>query len=102
MSKEAVNKFLQNVTEDSKLQEELTKALKGDNHKQAATNLAAKHGYKFTDDELWAELQERQSQFEQRQADGALNEEELEAVSGGFTPWLIAAFGGIVGAAAAK
>jgi predicted ribosomally synthesized peptide with nif11-like leader len=89
MSKESVNQFLQKVTEDSGLREEVAKVLNGENYNQAATKLAAKHGYKFTSDELWAEIKEIQSQFEQRQAEGKLSEEELEAVAGGISPTII-------------
>jgi predicted ribosomally synthesized peptide with nif11-like leader len=84
MSKESVNKFLQSLAENSGLQEELAKVFNDENYNQAATKLAAKHGYKFTSDELWAEIKEIQSQFEQGQAEGKLSEEELEAVAGGF------------------
>ena len=84
MSTQAVNQFLQKVTEDPQLQEELAKALKAGNDRQAATDLAVKHGYQFTPDELWAEIQNCQSQFQQKQDVGELNEEELEAVAGGF------------------
>ncbi len=89
MSTEAVNQFLQKVAEEPQLQEELALALEAENDQQAATDLAVKHGYQFTPDELWAEIQNRQSQFQQKQDVGELNEEELEAVAGGFcTPAL--------------
>lgn len=83
MSKEAVNQFLQKVTENSQLQQELTKVLEAGNDQQAVTDLAVKHGYQFTADEFKAEIDNRQSDFQQRQAAGELNEEELEAVAGG-------------------
>ncbi len=83
MSTQAANQFLQKVTEDPQLQEELAKALEAENDRQAATDLAAKHGYEFTPDELWAEIQNRQSEFQPGQDAGELNEEELEAVAGG-------------------
>ncbi len=89
MSKEAVNKFLQTLTENSELRNEVAKVINGENYNQAATELAAKHGYKFTSNELWAEIKEIQSQFEQRQAEGKLSEEELEAVAGGISPTVI-------------
>ncbi|ARV58824.1 bacteriocin [Nostocales cyanobacterium HT-58-2] len=101
MSTQAVNQFLQKVSEDPQLQEELAKALDAENDRQAATELATKHGYQFTPDELWAEIQNRQSQVQQ--SEGELNEEELEAVAGGFcTPAIIPAAigaGGALGAA---
>ncbi|BBD63706.1 hypothetical protein NIES4072_26380 [Nostoc commune NIES-4072] len=101
MTTEAVNQFLQKVTEEPQLQQEFAKALEAGNDLQAATNLAAKHGYQFTPDELQAEIQNRQSEFQQRQNAGELNEEELEAVAGGFcTPALIGTLiGPVVGGA---
>ncbi|MBR8834885.1 MAG: Nif11-like leader peptide family natural product precursor [Stigonema ocellatum SAG 48.90 = DSM 106950] len=84
MSTQAVNQFLQKVTEDPQLQEELAKAMEAENDRQAATDLAVKHGYQFTPDELWAEIQNRPSEFPQSPDSGELNEEELEAVAGGF------------------
>ena len=90
MSTKAVNQFLQKVTEEPQLQQEFAKALEAGNNLQAASNLAIKHGYQFTSDELQAEIHNRQSEFQQRQNAGELNEEELEAVAGGFcTPALI-------------
>ena len=83
MSTQAINEFLQKVTEDPQLQEELAKALEAENDRQAATDLAVKHGQQFTPDELWAEIQHRQSEFQQKQDVGELNDEELEAVAGG-------------------
>ena len=97
MSIEAVNKFLQKVTEDQQLQEELAKALESENDRQAATDLAAKHGYEFTPDELWAEIQNRQSEFQQKEQAGELNDEELEAVAGGACTPIIAAGIGAAG-----
>lgn len=89
MNREAVNQFLQKVTEEPQLQQEFAKALEAGNDLQAATDLAAKHGYQFTPDELQAEVQNRQSEFQQRQDAGELNEEELEAVAGGLCTPLI-------------
>lgn len=85
MTVQAVNQFLDKVAEDPKLQEELTKILEtqGSNDRVAATQLGVKQGYQFTPDELWQEVQRRQSEFTARQAAGQLNDEELEAVAGG-------------------
>jgi predicted ribosomally synthesized peptide with nif11-like leader len=106
MSLEAVNQFLQKVTEDEQLQEELAKALEAENDRKAATDLAAKHGYDFTPDELWTEIQNRQSEFQQKQVTEELSEEELEAVAGGFcaflTPAAVGATGAITAAAVGK
>ena len=50
------------------------------------TELANSKGYDFSSDELWAEIQKRQAEFERKQAAGELSDEELEAVAGGKTP----------------
>lgn len=98
MSLEVVNQFLQKVTEDEQLQGELAKALEAENDREAATNLAAKYGYDFTPDELWTEIQNRQSEFQQKQAAEELSEEELEAVAGGFcSPAIVTATIGAAG-----
>ncbi|BBD63707.1 hypothetical protein NIES4072_26370 [Nostoc commune NIES-4072] len=99
MSTQAVNQFLQKVTEEPQLQQEFAKALEAGNNLQAATNLAAKHGYQFTPDELQAEIQNRQSEFQQRQDAGQLNEEELEAVAGGLCTPVIGIVGATIGGA---
>jgi len=84
MSIEAVNQFLQKVTEDEKLQEELAQVLElEDNDRAAAVELGAKYGYEFTADEIGQEIQNRQSEFQIRKEAGELNDEELEAVAGG-------------------
>lgn len=99
MNTEAVNQFLQKITEEPQLQQEFAKALEVGNDLQAATDLAAKHGYQFTPDELRTEIQNRQRDFQQRQAAGEINEEELEAVAGGACSPLLgaAAAGGAAG-----
>lgn len=83
VSTQAVNQFLQKLTEEPQLQEEFALTLEAENPQQATTDLGAKHGYQFTADELCIEIQNRQSEFEQKQNAGELNEEELEAVAGG-------------------
>ena len=83
MTVEAVNQFLEKVSEDEKLQEELAKALEVENDREAATELAGKYGYEFNSDELWQEVQKRQTDLQQRQEAGELSDEELEAVAGG-------------------
>lgn len=94
MSAQAVNQFLQKVTEDSQLQQELTHALEGENNQQAVINLAAKYGYQFTPEEFGTEIQQQQSEFQRKQDAGELNEEELETVAGGFcTPLAFGAIG---------
>ena len=92
MTIEAVNQFLTKVSEDQQLQGELAQAMEAENDRQAATELAAKYGYDFTPDELWSEIQNRQSEFQSKQSENELSEEELEAVAGGAcTPAVIGA-----------
>ena len=91
MTIEAVNQFLQKVSEDNSLQEELSQALNSENDRQAATDLGAKHGYMFTSEELGTEIQNRQSEFQQNPSNAELSEAELETVAGGITPAVITA-----------
>ncbi len=94
MTIEAVNQFLTKVGEDQQLQAELAQAMEAENDCQAATELAAKHGYNFTPDELSLEIQNRQSEFQSMQNSNELSEEELEAVAGGAcTPIAVAGIG---------
>ena len=102
MSIEAVNQFLQKVSEDNSLQEELSQALNSENDRQAATDLGAKHGYMFTPDELWTEIQNRQSEFQQNPSNAELSEEELETVAGGITPTVTATIAATAATAAAS
>lgn len=96
MTVEAVNQFLQKVSEDDKLQQELANILESKaNDREAAAELGAKYDFQFTADELWQEVQNRQGEFQQRVDAGELNEEELEAVAGG-------AFTAIAGSIAAS
>jgi predicted ribosomally synthesized peptide with nif11-like leader len=83
MSIEAVQQFLQQVSEDTALQSRLSDAINSDNDRDAVTQLGNQQGYSFTSEELWAEVQRRQSEFQQRQEAGELSDEELEAVAGG-------------------
>ena len=85
-----VEAFLNQISEDEALQAELVKALEAENDREAVTELANSKGYDFSSDELWAEIQKRQAEFERKQAAGELSDEELEAVAGGATPATIA------------
>ena len=91
MSTKKVEEFLNNVGEDEALQAELSKALEAENDREAVTALAKSKGYDFSSEELWAEIQKRQAEFNQQEASGELSDEELEAVAGGGTPLSIAA-----------
>ncbi len=86
MSAEAVNQFLDLASKNEQLAQEIAKAMEAENDRQAVTDLAVSKGYQFTSDELWAEIQKRQADFQKRQDAGQLTEEELEAVAGGATP----------------
>jgi predicted ribosomally synthesized peptide with nif11-like leader len=83
MAMTAVQTFLEQVTQDQSLQEELATAMESDNDRQVVTDLARSKGYEFTSDELWQEIQNRQTELQQQQENGELSEEELEAVAGG-------------------
>lgn len=91
MSAIAVQDFLTQVSEDQTLQGELAQALEAENDRQAVTELAKSKGYEFTSEELWAEIQQRQADFEQRRQAGELSDEELEEVAGGGTPGVASA-----------
>ena len=78
-----VEEFLKKVEEDQALQAELAKALEAGNEREAVTALANSKGYDFSSDELWAGIQKRQAEFEQKEVAGELSDEELEAVAGG-------------------
>ncbi|MGB6295374.1 MAG: Nif11-like leader peptide family RiPP precursor [Rivularia sp. (in: cyanobacteria)] len=77
MSIEAVSEFLEKVSHHEKLQQELLEIMEfNENDQVRVTELAAKHGFDFTPNEL---LQ----QVEQLHSDEQLNDEELEYVAGG-------------------
>jgi predicted ribosomally synthesized peptide with nif11-like leader len=86
MALATVTEFLDQVSTDAALQAELSKALEAENDREAVTALAQSRGYQFSSEELWAEVQNRQTEFQQRQEAGELSDEELEAVAGGITP----------------
>ncbi|MGD1913914.1 MAG: Nif11-like leader peptide family natural product precursor [Rivularia sp. (in: cyanobacteria)] len=81
MSIDAVNQFLEKVAQDSKIQEELAQVMEAEDHRQAAVELGAKHGFEFTSEELMTEVEKRQQAAIES---GQLSEEELEAVAGGI------------------
>ena len=78
--------FLEKVQEDSNLQAELAKAMEAEDDRTEVTKLANSKGSEISSDELWAEVQKRQADFEKRKGNGELSDEELEAVSGGTAP----------------
>ena len=82
MSSQVVD-FLESVKTDEELQKALLTAMDADNDRQAVTDLATSKGYSFSPEELWAEVQKRQSELQNRQDKGELSDEELEAVAGG-------------------
>ena len=84
MSNQQVHEFLQKVSSDEQLQKELSQILESaENDREAAVVLAQKHGYTFSPDELWQEIQNRQSEFGNTTSNEELSDEELEAVAGG-------------------
>ncbi len=76
MSIEAVEKFLIRVKENQELQEEVAQAVQEENHREAVVELAAKHGFDFTPEELG-------NKVKNSLATGTLTEEELTAICGG-------------------
>ncbi|MGD1931534.1 MAG: Nif11-like leader peptide family natural product precursor [Leptolyngbyaceae cyanobacterium] len=90
MSTAAVQEFLRKVAEDESLQGELAQALEAENDRQAVTELANSKGYEFTPEELWAEIQRRQTEFEKFKRAGELSDEELEETAAGAIPAAIA------------
>ena len=82
MSIEAVNQFLEKVSQDNQLQEELAKAMEAEDDRQAVTELANNQGFQFTGEELMTEIEKRQKAAIDS---GELSEEELESVAGGFS-----------------
>jgi predicted ribosomally synthesized peptide with nif11-like leader len=76
-----VQSFLEQVTKDTSLQEELATAMEAENDRQAVTDLAQSKGYEFSSDELCQEIQARQAELQRQQDE--LSEEELEAIAGG-------------------
>ena len=89
MSHTKVEDFLNKVGEDEALQGELSKALESENDREAVTALAKSKGYDFSSEELWAEIQKRQAELNQKETAGELSDEELEAVAGGISPTVI-------------
>ena len=83
MSTEAVKQFLQKVSEDRELQQELTQALNSENQQQATVELANKRGYQCSANELWIELKNAQNKFQAKLDSGEISEEQLEAIAGG-------------------
>jgi predicted ribosomally synthesized peptide with nif11-like leader len=90
MSAESVDKFLERVETDEKLQEELAQIIESSANagtegadRQGAMELGKKYGFDFSSEELWAGIKKRQDEFKERQGSGELSDEELEAVAGG-------------------
>ncbi len=96
MSIEAVNQFLDRVSSDRQLQAEVTQAMEAENDRLAVTQLAAKHGFEFTSEELGSQVQ----QTIEAQQEGELNEAELESVAGGICTPAIGIAVGVAGTAA--
>ena len=99
MTATQVTEFLEKVSGDEALQQELAGALAAEDDRQAVTNLAQAKGYEFTPEELWAEVQKRHAEVQKQQDSDELSDEDLEAVAGGATPGVIAAGTAIAGLA---
>lgn len=90
MNSEAVNQFLERVSQDPALQQEIAQAIDSSapgEDRLAAAQIAAKNGYSFTPGEIGETMEAAQKQ----QSREELSDEELEAVAGGFTPIAVAA-----------
>ncbi len=98
MSIEAVNQFLDRVSSDRQLQAEVTQAMEAENDRLAVTQLAAKHGFDFTPEELGSQIE----QTIESQQEGELNEAELESVAGGVCTPLVMLGGGAIAQTAVK
>lgn len=83
MSLESVTQFFQQEGQDPTLQESLQSASDRETVVNKVVELGKKKGYDFTASEVeqWLNSAVLQSQSD---ADGALNDEELEAVAGGL------------------
>ena len=92
MSAIAVQEFFEKVQTDESLAQEFIKALEAEDDREAVAELAISKGYEITSDELWAEMQKRQAEFQQRQGAGELSDQELEAVVGGLFSGVYAAW----------
>jgi predicted ribosomally synthesized peptide with nif11-like leader len=83
MSIANVQSFLEQVTQNQSLQEELATAMEAENDRQAVTALGQSKGYDFTADELWQEIQKRQTEIQSNKDAGELSESDLETIAGG-------------------
>jgi predicted ribosomally synthesized peptide with nif11-like leader len=80
MSIEALTRFLERVSQEEALQEELDDALDLDQGAAAAVvSFGARHGFEFTADDLMTIVEEARRMGES----DALSDEELSAVAGG-------------------
>ena len=106
MSIETINQFLTKASQDPELKQEFIQALSSENQQQATFELADKHGCQCSADELWAEIQNIQSEFQTKLNQEEINEEDLQAVAGGAngvrTAAFIAAAGAVIAAGISK
>lgn len=81
MSAQDLKEFLEKIDQDEALRDELTGVVKARDDKEAATaEVAARHGFQFSAEELKRVLDATQGT-----ASSELDEEELDAVAAGFT-----------------
>lgn len=84
MTVEAVSQFLKKAFEDDTILEEVAKAIEAGGDREEIVQLAAKHGYQFTPDELGSSIEEMTAAGAKiRQQAVELGETELDAVAGG-------------------
>ena len=87
MSSATMNQFFQDLSEDATMQQQFQEATDRESLVNKVVELGKEKGYSFTPSEAeeWLESAAAYMQS-QSDANGELNEEELEAVAGGFSP----------------
>ena len=80
----SVQEFLDKVEQDEALRAELATVLQTGNERRAVTELAQSKGYKFSPEELLAEVEKRKAEGEKNLELGELSNEDLEQVAGGL------------------
>lgn len=102
MSSATMNQFFQDLAQDATMQQQFQEATDRESLVNKVVELGKEKGYSFTPSEAdeWLESAAGYMQS-QSGANGELNEEELEAVAGGFTPLIVPGLtmvaGGITG-----
>lgn len=84
MSVEVVSQFLKQAFEDETILEEIAKAIEAGGDREGVVQVAAKHGYQFTPEELGSSIEEMSAaEAKIRQQATELDDSDLDAVAGG-------------------